>query len=361
MNASTAEAPSLAPYDAILLVSFGGPEKSDEVIDFLEVVTAGSGIPRSRLATVGEHYFLFGGKSPINDQNKALMVALEQELVARGVQVPIYWGNRNWHPFIAEAVQQLRADGHRRVLMLTTSAFPSYAGCRSYREALASALDEQAADGELRVDRIGNYGLDDGFVRANAEALRTALSELPDARVVFVTHSIPTDMAENSGADGDATGGRGAYTRWHRQLAQRVFDAQQLEGDFDLVYCSRSGRPGQPWLEPDINDHLAALRDAGVTRVVLAPIGFISDHMEVIYDLDTQARETCAELGLEMVRAATAGVAPSFVAGLADRLLARAQQARDVDLAGGALPCDQGCGGAGCCPNLGLANTAAID
>ncbi|MEL4504389.1 ferrochelatase [Luteococcus sp. H138] len=357
MTSRTTEAPSLAPYDAILLVSFGGPEKPDEVVDFLEVVTAGSGIPRSRLATVGEHYFLFGGKSPINDQNKALMAALEQELVTRGVQLPIYWGNRNWHPFIAEAVQQLKADGHRRVLMLTTSAFPSYAGCRSYREALAPALAEHGDD--LRVERIGNYGLDEGFVQANAEALRTALTELPGARVVFVTHSIPTDMDANSGVDGEGTGGRGAYTRWHRELAERVFAEQGIDGEHDLVFCSRSGRPGQPWLEPDVNDHLEALHAQGIDRVVLAPIGFISDHMEVIYDLDTQARETCDKLGIQMVRAATAGVSPAFVATLADRLLDRAAQARET--ADGDLPCDLGCGGAGCCPNLGAPNTPAID
>ncbi|MEL4358425.1 MULTISPECIES: ferrochelatase [unclassified Luteococcus] len=355
MTSNIVDVPSLEPYDAILLVSFGGPEKPDEVVDFLEVVTAGSGIPRSRLATVGEHYFLFGGKSPINDQNKALMAALTDELTARGVRVPIYWGNRNWHPFITEAVQELKAAEHRRVLMLTTSAYPSYAGCRSYREAVAGALAEQG-DG-LQVDRIGNYGLDEGFVAANAQALRAALTELPGARVVFVTHSIPTAMDQESGND---VLGRGAYTSWHREVAQRVFDAQQLgDQDFDLVYCSRSGRPGQPWVEPDVNDHLAELRARGIDRVVLAPIGFISDHMEVVYDLDTQARETCRELGIQLVRSATAGVAPAFVAALADRLLERAAQARRGS-DGGRLGCDRGCGGEGCCPNAKDPDTPAI-
>lgn len=350
MTSTDAPTNSLAPYDAILLVSFGGPEKPDEVVDFLEVVTRGSGIPRSRLATVGEHYFLFGGRSPINDQNKALMAALEHELAGRGNTVPIHWGNRNWHPFIDEAVQGLAAQGHRRVLMLTTSAYPSYSGCRSYREAMAESLAKHAPD--LVVDRIGNYALEDGFLDANAAALRQVLEELPGARVVFVTHSIPTDMAGASGAPE----ARGAYVTWHEEVARRVHAAQGLADDYDLVYCSRSGRPDQPWLEPDVNDHLAALKERGVDRVVLAPIGFISDHMEVIYDLDTQARQTCQELGITMARAATAGVAETFVAMLADRLVERAAQARE----GGTLPCAKGCGGTGCCPNPRDPRTPAI-
>lgn len=343
----------LAPYDALWLVSFGGPEKADEVVDFLEVVTRGSGIPRERLATVGEHYFLFGGRSPINDQNRALIAALHDELARRGADLPIHWGNRNWHPFVDESLDEAVAAGHRRLLMLTTSAYPSYAGCRSYREAVAEAL---AGRQGVRVDRVGNYGLSDGFVGANADALRAALAELPGARVVFVTHSIPTDMDGTSGDEDH----RGAYTQWHREVAGRVA-ASAGAGDFDLVFCSRSGRPGQPWLEPDVNDHLEELHARGVERVVLAPIGFVSDHMEVVYDLDTQARETCERLGIEMVRCATAGTAPRFVAALADLVLARAAQARDAAEAGCALWTADGCGGPGCCPNLKAPQAPAID
>ena len=353
-DAVTPAVPSLAPYDALLLVSFGGPEHPDEVVDFLEVVTKGSGIPRERLATVGEHYFLFGGKSPINDQNKALMAALDAELTARGTSLPIHWGNRNWHPFIDEALQKLVDEGHHRVLMFTTSAYPSYSGCRSYREAVAESIERNGLD--LVVDRVGNYALDEGFVAANAEALRTALAELPGARVVFVTHSIPTSMDETSGpADQPHT-----YTTWHRQVAERVFAGAGAEGDFDLVFCSRSGRPGQPWLEPDVNDHLRSLHEQGVDRVVLAPIGFVSDHMEVIYDLDTQARETCGELGVDMVRAATAGTAPTFVHALADRLFDRAAEARAAQEAGCPLATAGGCGGDGCCANQRRPETPAL-
>ena len=341
-------------HDAILLTSFGGPEKPDEVIDFLANVTRGSGIPRERLAQVGEHYYLFGGRSPINDQNKALIAALDAELVARGHRLPIYWGNRNWYPFIDEAVDQLVADGHHRVLMVSTSAYPSYSGCRSYREAVAESL-ARLPEG-LQVDRIGHYGLDEGFVAANAAALTAALAQLDGARVVFVTHSIPTPMEEGSGPEGNA------YTRWHRQAAERVVAAAGHQGEWDLAYCSRSGRPTDPWLEPDVNDHLAQLHDAGVDRVVLVPIGFISDHMEVIYDLDTEARRTCEELGIQMVRAATAGTHPSFVSSLADRIEWNLG-ARD---ASGLAPegCElgrAGCGGAGCCPNLRRPDTPAID
>ncbi|WP_420175128.1 ferrochelatase [Luteococcus sp. OSA5] len=341
----------LAPYDAVLLVSFGGPEKPDEVIDFLEVVTRGAGIPRDRLAQVGEHYFLFGGRSPINDQNKALISALQQELSTRGVDCPIYWGNRNWHPFIDEALRELVADGRRRVLMLTTSAYPSYSGCRTYREAVAAAASTVGAE-HVRIDRAGNYALDEGFVEANRAAVAQALAELPGARLVFVTHSIPTDMDDSSGPQE----ARGAYSRWHEEVAERIAQAVGAP-EHDLVFCSRSGRPGQPWLEPDVDDHLAELHGRGVDRVVLAPIGFISDHMEVIYDLDTQARQTCDELGIQMVRSATAGTSQTFVAGLADRLLARAAHARQGD----ALPAPDGCGGRGCCPNLRNAETPAID
>jgi len=322
INAMTEPNDVLAPYDALLLVSFGGPEAPEEVVPFLAEVTKGSGIPRERLAVVGEHYSLFGGRSPINDQCRALLSALTTELAARGVTLPWYWGNRNWHPFIAPTVDQIVADGHRRVLALTTSAYPSAAGCRSYRDAVRQAV----GDRPLRVDWVGNFGLDDFFVDVNATLVRGAMATLPGAHLVFVTHSIPSQMAAASGPAGDA------YVTWHRQVASSI--ATRLEasgtsvGDHDLVFCSRSGRPGQPWLEPDVNDHLESLRERGVRAVVLAPIGFISDHMEVIYDLDVQARASCQRLGIEMVRVPTAGTAPGMVTGLADRMQAVAAMAR---------------------------------
>lgn len=346
---TTEQSHPLNPFDAILLVSFGGPEKPDEVVDFLANVTRGSGIPRERLAQVGEHYYLFGGRSPINDQNKALMAALKQEMAARGAELPIAWGNRNWYPFIDEALQQLAADGHRRVLVLTTSAYPSYSGCRSYREALAEGLAETGVD--LELVRIGNYGLDEGFVDANARAVQQSLDEQPGSRLVFVTHSIPTQMDESSGPEGSSR----TYQRWHQEVAARVAE-QAGAGDFDLVFCSRSGRPGQPWLEPDVNDHLESLAAKGVERVVLAPIGFVSDHMEVIYDLDTQARETCDRLGMSMVRSATVGTDHRFVQGLVDRMVARAEQVRT----GNVLTAPDGCGGVGCCPNARRPEAPAI-
>lgn len=338
--------------DAVLLVSFGGPEAPDEVVPFLENVTRGTGIPKSRLATVGEHYFLFGGKSPINEHNLALIAALEAELSARGLDLPVYWGNRNWRPYTIDAVRQLAADGRRRVAVVTTSAYPSYSGCRSYRENLAEVLGElgDEALGGMELRRVGNYGLDEGFIAANADAVRAQLTALPGARLVFVTHSIPTPMNQTSGPDGNA------YLSWHQQVAARVARAVGVD-DFDLVFCSRSGRPEQPWLEPDVNDHLHALGQTGTTSVVLAPIGFVSDHMEVVYDLDTQARETCDELGITMGRAGTAGTNPEFVSALADRIIATSEQ-RDPACNDGV--CATPCGTATCCPNLKREGVAAI-
>lgn len=345
VNAGVSQLSDDAPLDAVLLVSFGGPEAPDEVVPFLENVTRGSGIPKERLATVGEHYFLFGGKSPINDQNRALIGALKAELAARGHELPIYWGNRNWRPYTADAVAELVADQRRNVAVVTTSAYPSYSGCRSYREDLAAALTSVDAAG-VHLRRVGNYGLDDGFIAANANALRAAAEKLPDATVLFVTHSIPTLMAERSGPAG------GAYVAWHRRVAASVARQAGVDPASELVYCSRSGRPGQPWLEPDVNDRLRELAGEGLKRVILAPIGFISDHMEVIYDLDTQARETCDELGIEMVRSATAGTDPAFVSTLVDRILGRSS--------GRLGECASGCAGPDCCPNVRKPDTPAI-
>ncbi|MET1005654.1 MAG: ferrochelatase [Propionibacteriaceae bacterium] len=322
--------PQLDPYDAVILVSFGGPEKPDEVLPFLENVTRGRGIPRERLAEVGEHYFLFGGRSPINDQCRTLLGALGEEFARRDIQMPLYWGNRNSEPFLGAEMARIAADGHRRVLAVMTSAYPSYSSCRQYRENLFDATQDTA----LQVDRLRHYAHHPGFVAASVDATLASLDELgelaPQTRLVFVTHSIPSTMAVASGPEPKSADG--GYVDWHRAVAaevtRQVSERRGVDYSHDLVYCSRSGPPSQPWLEPDVNDHLRRLHADGVPAVVAIPIGFISDHMEVIYDLDTEAAETAAELGLPFARAATAGVHPDFVGGLVDLMLERATVAR---------------------------------
>jgi ferrochelatase len=316
----------LAPYDALLVVSFGGPEKPDDVIPFLENVTRGRDIPRERLVEVGEHYFAFGGRSPINDQCRAFLSAVRVDLAGHGLDIPVYWGNRNWHPFLADTVARMTRDRVRRAAVLVTSAYSSYSGCRQYREDLYDAV--AATSGAPRFDKLRHYFNHPGFVDAVVDHTVTALESLAAekpqraVRLVFVTHSIPTVMAHGAGPSGDA------YVTQHRNAAALVADgvraATGVTAEWDLVYCSRSGSPRTPWLEPDVNDHLAALRESGTTSVVLVPIGFVSDHMEVIYDLDTEAAATAADLGMTLRRAATAGVHPSFVSMVRDLLAERA-------------------------------------
>lgn len=313
----------LQPYDAIVLVSFGGPEKPDDVVPFLRNVTRGRGIPDERLAEVGEHYSLFGGRSPINDQCRTLIGALAAELDRRGHGLPVYWGNRNWSPYLTDTLREIDADGHRRVLAVVTSAYPSYSSCRQYRENLYDA----AIDTALTIDRLRHYANHPGFVEASVDAVVESLTELGeiDPRLIFVTHSIPTAMAEASGSGG-------AYAELHRsvlaEVTRRVGERTGRELTAELAYCSRSGPASQPWLEPDINDRLEELVAEGVGAVIAVPIGFISDHMEVIYDLDTEAAATAKKVGLEFARAATAGVHPAFVAGLVDLIEERAAAAR---------------------------------
>ncbi|MCC2312877.1 ferrochelatase [Cellulomonas sp. zg-B12] len=325
----------LAPYDAVLLFSFGGPNGPDDVLPFLRNVTVGKNIPDERLADVAEHYHHFGGRSPINEQNLALRAALQDELRRRGLDVPVVWGNRNWEPYTRDALTEARAAGARRIVALVTSAYSSYSGCRQYRENLWTALDEVATpDGEpLVVDKARSYFNHPGFVQANVDAVVEAYEGTPaDAawpRLVFVTHSIPDTMEDASRVAG------ASYREQHLDVARTVADAagQRLGRgvEWDLAYCSRSGPPSQPWLEPDVNDHLAVLAAAGTTSVVLSPIGFVSDHMEVAFDLDTEALETARELGMTAVRADSVGVREPFVRGLADLLLERAAIARADD------------------------------
>src|SRR4051812_3757879 len=320
----------LDPYDALLLVSFGGPEQPEDVLPFLENVTRGRGIPRERLVEVGRHYFSFGGRSPINDQCRELLAAIRAELDARGLSTPVYWGNRNWDPYLDAEVRAMADAGHRRAVAVLTSAYPSYSSCRQYRENPYDAVQGT----EVEVDKIRHYADHPGFVTASVDATLAALDQLgpigEEARLVFVTHSIPIAMAQSSGPEPRSS--VGGYVDWHLGVAAAVTREVSVRRGrafgYDLAFCSRSGPPSQPWAEPDVNDHLAALQAAGVPAVVVVPIGFVSDHVEVIFDLDTEAAETARQLGLAFARAATAGTHPAFVAGLVDLLLERAAAAR---------------------------------
>jgi ferrochelatase len=299
-------------FDAILLVSFGGPEGLDDVMPFLENVTRGRGVPRERLLEVAHHYERFGGVSPINEQNRALIAALEPALNAAGVELPIYFGNRNWHPFLSDTMRQMRDDGVRRALALFTSAFSSYSGCRQYREDLFFA-QQAVGDDAPEAPRVRMFFNHPGFIAANVSRVQDALAELPegDAHIAFVAHSIPAAMAKNC-----------AYETQLREASRLVAEAVGID-DWAVVYQSRSGPPHVPWLEPDVCDHLAVLAERGTRNVVLSPIGFVSDHLEVLYDLDVEARTKAGELGLNMARAGTAGTHPDFVAGLRDLVVER--------------------------------------
>ena len=295
----------MTEYDAILLVSFGGPEGPDDVIPFMENVTAGRNIPRERLEEVGQHYHRFGGRSPINDQCRALKAALEAELTANGLELPVYWGNRNWHPMLADTIRGMRDDGIERALAFVTSAYSSYSGCRQYREDVEAARLEVGPDAP-EIDKIRVYYNHPGFVRPQAELVRAAIDDLPadlreGARIVFTTHSIPRTMSRHSDYEAQT------------YETCRLVAAELDDRGWDLVYNSRSGPPSVPWLEPDVNDHLGRLADEGVRAVVVVPVGFISDHMEVVYDLDVEAAGTARAVGLEYVRAATVGLHPGFV------------------------------------------------
>ncbi|AMD87131.1 ferrochelatase [Actinomyces radicidentis] len=420
----------LAPYDAVVVLSYGGPEGPDDVLPFMRNATAGRGVPDERLLQVSGHYGRFGGVSPINARNAEMLDALRAELVRRGSEVPIVIGNRNWHPFVTEALREVADGGARRILTMTTSAYGSYSGCRQYREDTAAALAQLAAgtDGstgegfvadaaarvggkggepvELVVDKTRPFYNTPGMLEANADAIAAAYRELTEQglpaeaiRLVLVTHSIPTSMSERSapteaersvlvagsgnavegvaglagaargtraadgGRDGDPRPGAAlepgvaadlsteiTYVEQHERLAallvpevaQRIWpEESRAPLDYDLVYCSRSGPPQARWLEPDVNDHLESLMTGRLTDgtpveipagVVVAPIGFVADHMEVVYDLDTEARETAARLGVPYVRAATAGTHPAFIASLADVLLERAAVARGEEV-----------------------------
>ena len=283
--------------DALLIVSFGGPEKPDDVMPFLENVTRGRNIPRERLLEVAEHYYHFGGRSPINDQNRALIAALE----GAGCAVPIYWGNRNWDPFLADTIRQMGANGVKLSAAFITSAFGSYSGCRQYLDDIDKARAE-AGPGAPEIIPLPLFHDHPGFIGPTADHIRRALGAFPSPpHVAFTAHSVPLSMTVNS--------------PYVPQLEQACAQVAQNLGltDWALVYQSRSGPPGQPWLEPDVLDHIRKLHSEGRREIVLAPIGFISDHMEVLYDLDTEAADLCKSLGMHMERAKTVGTHPDFV------------------------------------------------
>lgn len=311
-------------YDAILVLSFGGPEKPEDVMPFLENVLRGRNVPRPRLLQVAEHYYHFGGRSPINDQCRALIAALRTELDAHGPKLPIYWGNRNWHPMLEDTMRQMAQDGIQRALVFITSAYSSYSACRQYMEDIERARMAVGIGAPI-FEKLRHFHNHAGFLQPNAENLRAALDQAPGAQVLFTAHSIPLELARTSKYVGQL------------EEAGRLIAAGAACPDYRLVYQSRSGSPQQPWLGPDILYALEEVKSSGADSVVVAPIGFISDHMEVMYDLDYEARLRAEALGLKMVRAATVGTHPRFVAMIRELIGERVAGLACAD------PCRQDC------------------
>jgi ferrochelatase len=339
-------------YDAILVVSFGGPESKEDVIPFLENVLRGRNIPRERMLKVAEHYYHFEGKSPINQQTRELIAALEAELERNGPKLPIYWGNRNWHPLLPATLRQMKQDGIKRALAFVTSAYSSYSGCRQYREDIARAQSEvglsqcglsQCEPGAPEVEKLRAFFNHPAFIEATVDRVDDALRDVPaDARenvqIVYLAHSIPVSMADSSD-----------YVKQLEEVRGLVSGALRHKNDA-LVYQSRSGTPGQPWLEPDVLDYLRKVRTENLaSAVVLTPIGFISDHMEVVYDLDVEARQLCDSLGLPMTRAKTVGVHPKFIAMIRELILERVNPGSERRALGSLGPRADVCA-EDCCP-----------
>jgi ferrochelatase len=310
----TTKAQQTIPYDAVLLVSFGGPEGMDDVLPFLENVLRGRNVPRERMLQVAHHYELFGGVSPINEQNRNLIGALKKELETNGPSLPIYWGNRNWHPLLTDTVPQMAKDGVKRALAFVTSAYSSFSSCRQYLQNISDARSI-AGHSAPTIDKLRAFYNHPFFIAANAEHVHNALSELgatsSPVHLAFTAHSIPTSMAVNCG-----------YAFQLNEAGRLVSEAVGIE-NWKLVYQSRSGPPTQPWLGPDVCEYLRNLKERGVLDVVIAPIGFVSDHMEVIYDLDVEATQLAQEIGINLRRAATAGTHPLFVKMIRELIMER--------------------------------------
>ncbi len=330
---------ALAPYDGVLLVSFGGPERTEDVMPFMHRVTGGR-VPEERLVEVAQHYYARGGRSPINDESRALLAALAGQLESRGVRTPIIWGNRNWAPGIPDALTEAAERGLRRLIVLVTSAFPSYSGCRVYREELAAALADCGLRDRVQLDLIRPYGETPAFQRPMTRLTREGIASLAarqgipaervarEIHVMFVTHSIPEPMAIASGPPQEPNGYVTSQLRVCDKVVAGVAEHYGAAPSWELAYCSRSGSPKDPWLEPDVGDALEAAAARGVRNVAVVPIGFVSDHMEVVYDLDEEAAQTAAELGLGFVRVPTVRDDAEFVAGIADLLFDRAARER---------------------------------
>ena len=356
-------------YDAFLLLSFGGPEGPDDVLPFLENVTRGRGVPRERLADVAGHYHAYGGVSPINGQCRHLLKAVGPAFAAGGIDLPLYWGNRNWHPFIEDTVRQMSADGVTRALAFVTSAYSSYSACRQYLDDIDRAV-AAVGRGAPGIDKIRPYFNHPGFIEPFAASVEEALAGLTEgvqagARLVFTAHSVPVGMAASSGSPSTFTavpgviGGR--YAAELREAARLI--SERVRGGslpFDLVFQSRSGPPSVPWLEPDVNDHLAALakgtlangeplREGPPSAVVVVPVGFVSDHMEVVHDLDVEAAQTAASLGLPFARAKAPGPAPRFAQMVRELVAERVSGAEPLAL-GSFGPRAYPAAGAGSCP-----------
>jgi protoporphyrin/coproporphyrin ferrochelatase len=344
----------MAPYDAFVLVSFGGPEGPADVIPFLQNVTSGRGVPAERLEQVADHYYRFGGVSPINQQCRDLVVAIEKDFAARGVALPVYWGTRNWHPYLPDTVAAMAADGVGRTLAFVTSGYSSFSSCRQYLGDIEAARS-RAGDAAPRIDKIRQYFNHPGYIASFAAAATAAVASLPartgDAYdMIFAAHSIPASMAESAGPAG------GAYQAQLAETARLVAAEAGHQRPWLLAYSSRSGPPSQPWLGPDINDLLAERAAAGSRAVVVVPIGFVSDHMEVKFDLDIEAAATAESLGLAYARAATPGTDPRFVSMITDLVVERLDGTAPLALGPlGAGPdcCRAGCCGAGRPPALG--------
>jgi ferrochelatase len=303
-------------YDAVLVVSFGGPEKMDDVLPFLQNVLRGKNVPHERMLEVAHHYEQFGGVSPLNAQNRELIANLKRELAEHGPALPVYWGNRNWHPLLVDTLRQMASDGVRRAVAFVTSAYSSYSGCRQYLEDIERARAEVGPQAPA-IDKLRVFFNHPGFVEPCAERVRAALDQIPAerraaARLLYTAHSIPLAMAANC--------------RYEEQLREtcRLVSERIGRAEWELVYQSRSGPPSQPWLGPDVNDAIRALAAAESVRdLVIAPIGFLSDHMEILFDLDTEARQLCQELGINVVRAQTVGTHPAFVRMIRELILER--------------------------------------
>jgi len=336
--------PPDAPFDAVLVVSFGGPEGPDDVLPFLENVTRGRGVPRERLLEVAHHYDRFGGVSPINDQNRALIAALDRELRAHAIELPVYFGNRNWHPFLEDTLREMRDAGVRNALAFLTAAYSSYSSCRQYRENLFDA-QRAIGPGAPAVSRLRMLYNHPGFVTANADRVRAALALVPpESPIAFTAHSIPVAMARNC-----------AYEAQLRETARLVAEAVDARR-WELVYQSRSGSPRVPWLGPDVVEHLDVLHAAGAPGVVVAPIGFVSDHLEVLYDLDIEAREHAERLALPFARAGTVGTHPAFVVAVREAIEERLDAAAPRRAVGRFGPSHDTCAPDCCLPGTGRAS-----